>query len=236
LNQIFKIVRDGKKVGVTRSADAANFTPQSDLLAKVPVDEFVEVIYKDGVGTNGFLQPLEQAANDWAKAYADDQKIPPLPGAKCSSCEFKAASGDELQSGFHECWSQAYGFTAQDFAQGTVLDLWNFRKKDELILQGRIRLKNVQDGDINVIDGGETMSVSERQWMQSKGIPQEEDRVEIARLPTHIEIAARIGTHREAVTRELRQLTREGHVRQKGRQLEIASRVALIDLLSRLSR
>jgi hypothetical protein len=116
LNQIFKIVRDGKKVRVTRSADAANFTPQTDLLAKVPVDEFVEVVYKDGVGTNGFLQPLDQAANDWAKAYADDQKIPPLPGAKCSSCEFKAPSGDELQSGFHECWSQAYGFTAQDFA------------------------------------------------------------------------------------------------------------------------
>jgi len=176
LNQLFKIVRDGNKVRVTRSVDAANFTPQTDLLAKVPVDEFVEVVYKDGVGTNGFLQPLDQAANDWAKAYADDQKIPPLPGAKCSSCEFKAASDDELQSGFHECWSQAYGFTAQDFAQGTVLDLWNFRKKDELISQGRIRLSAVQSGDINVKDGGETLSVSERQWMQAKGIPPEEDR------------------------------------------------------------
>ncbi len=176
LNQVFKIVRDGKKVRVTRSTDAANFTPQTDLLAKVPVDEFVDVVYKDGVGTNGFLQPLDQAANDWAKAYADDQKIPPLPGAKCSSCEFKAASEDELQSGFHECWSQAYGFTAGDFAQGTVLDLWNFRKKDELISEGRIRPKHVQYGDINIIDGGETLSVSERQWMQAKGIPPEEDR------------------------------------------------------------
>ncbi len=176
LNQIFKIVRDGKKVRVIRSADAAHFNPQADLLAKVPVDEFVEVVYRDGVGSNGFLQPLEQAANDWAKAYADDQKIPPLPGAKCSNCEFKAASGDELQSGFHECWSQAYGFTAQDFAQGAVLDLWNFRKKDDLISQGRIRLSAVQPGDINVKDGGETLSVSERQWMQAKGIPPEEDR------------------------------------------------------------
>jgi hypothetical protein len=176
LNQLFKIVRDGKKVRVTRSAYAVNFTPQTDLLAKVPVDEFVEVVYKYGVGSNGFLQPLDQAANDWAKAYADDQKITPLPGAKCSSCEFKAASDYELQSGFHECWSQAYGFTAQDFDQGTVLDLWNFRKKDDLISQGRIRLRNVQDGDINVIDGGETLSVSERQWMQAKGIPPDEDR------------------------------------------------------------
>jgi hypothetical protein len=176
LNQIFKIVRDGKKVRVTRSADAVHLSSQADLLAKVPVDEFVEVIYKDGVGSNGFLQPLDQAANDWAKAYTDDKKIPPLPGAKCSNCEFKSSGDDELQSGFYECWSQAYSFTAQDFAQGTVLDLWNFRKKDELISQGRIRLKHVQDGDINVIDGGETLSVSERQWMQAKGIPPEEDR------------------------------------------------------------
>jgi hypothetical protein len=176
LNQIFKIVRDGKKVRVTRSADAVHFNSQADLLAKVPVDEFVEVVYKHGVGSNGFLQPLDQAANDWAKAYADDQKITPLPGAKCSSCEFKAASDDELQSGFHECWSQAYGFTDKDLAQGTVLDLWNFRKKDDLISQGRIRLSTVQPGDIDVKDGGETLSVSERQWMQVKGIPAEEDR------------------------------------------------------------
>ena len=176
LNQLFKIVRDGNKVRVTISADAANFAPQTNLLAKVPVDEFVEAVYKHGVGTNGFLQPLDQAANDWAKAYADDHKITPLPGAKCSSCEFKASIGDELQSGFHECWSQAYGFIAEDYAQGTVLDLWNFRKKDELISQGRIRLSAVQPGDIDVKDGGETLSVSERQWMQAKGIPPDEDR------------------------------------------------------------
>lgn len=176
LNQLFKIVRDGKKVRVTRSDDSANFNPQTDLLAKVPVDEFVEMVNKHGVGSNGFLQPMDQAANDWAKAYAEDQKIPPSPGAKCSSCEFKAASGDELKSGFHECWFQTYGFTAADFAQGTVLDLWNFRKKDDLISQGRIRLSALQSGDINVKDGGETLSVSERQWMQAKGIPAEEDR------------------------------------------------------------
>lgn len=176
MNQLFKIVRDERQVRVTRSADASTVTPQPNLLAKVPVDEFVEIVYKEGVGSNGFQQPLDQAAKEWAKAYAADQKIPPLPGGRCKDCEFKAASGDELRSGLQECWSQAFGFTADDFAQGTVLDLWNFRKKDELILQGRIRLSSVQPGDINVTDGGETLSVSERQWMQAKGIPQEDDR------------------------------------------------------------
>jgi hypothetical protein len=176
LNQLFKIVRDGKKIRVTRSSDAFGAQLQTNLLAKVPVDEFVEIVYKEGVGSNGFHQPLDQAAHEWAKAYADDIKIAPLPGGRCKNCEFKAVKGDELRSGFHECWSQAFEFTADDIDQGTVLDLWNFRKKDELISQGRIRLGAVQSGDIEVIDGGETLSVTERQWMQAKGIPAQEDR------------------------------------------------------------
>ncbi len=176
MNQLFKIVRDGRKVRVTRSAEASTISPQSDLLAKVPVDEFLDIVYKEGVGSNGVQQPLEQAAKEWARAYSDDKKIPPLPGGQCKNCEFKAGGGDELRSGFQECWSQAFGFTADDFAQGTVLELWNFRNKDELISQGRIRLSAVQPGDIDVKDGGDTLSLSERQWMQAKGIPQGEDR------------------------------------------------------------
>lgn len=58
----------------------------------------------------------------------------------------------------------------------------------------------------------------------------------IEALPTHAELAARIGTHREAVTRELRLLAKEGRIIQSGRRLEIASRAGLSQLLERLSR
>src|SRR3546814_14121217 len=53
--------------------------------------------------------------------------------------------------------------------------------------------------------------------------PVDGDRCVIAPLPTHMELAARIGTHREAVTRELRLLHQEGIVGQQGRTLEIRS-------------
>ena len=43
----------------------------------------------------------------------------------------------------------------------------------------------------------------------------------IAPAPTHLELAGRIGTHREAVTRELQHLPREGIVAQQGRKLAI---------------
>ncbi len=62
------------------------------------------------------------------------------------------------------------------------------------------------------------------------------DRAEIARLPTHADLAARIGTHREAVTRELRLLAKEGLVVQTGRRLTVASRAGLAALHQRLTR
>jgi CRP-like cAMP-binding protein len=45
----------------------------------------------------------------------------------------------------------------------------------------------------------------------------------IVRLPTHADLAARIGTHREAVTRELGLLASEGVIAQSGRELRILS-------------
>lgn len=58
----------------------------------------------------------------------------------------------------------------------------------------------------------------------------------IKRLPTHVELAARTGTHREAVTRELRTLAQEGIVTQNGRQLVINSIARLRAILERQTR
>jgi CRP-like cAMP-binding protein len=44
----------------------------------------------------------------------------------------------------------------------------------------------------------------------------------IERAPTHAQLAARIGTHREAVTRELQYLQKHGIVLQNGRELRIS--------------
>ena len=62
----------------------------------------------------------------------------------------------------------------------------------------------------------------------------EGDQAIIRPMPTHAEIASRLGTHREAVTRELNQLAQEGIVRQAGRQAEILSVAKLYALYSRI--
>ena len=59
---------------------------------------------------------------------------------------------------------------------------------------------------------------------------------EIAKIepfPTHAELAKTIGTHREAVTRELGLLTKEGIIQQVGRRMEILSTTRLEAMVMR---
>jgi CRP-like cAMP-binding protein len=53
----------------------------------------------------------------------------------------------------------------------------------------------------------------------AKLVPQEGNRARISAAPTHAEIASRISTHREAVTRELNRLTRLGIIERQGSAL-----------------
>lgn len=62
----------------------------------------------------------------------------------------------------------------------------------------------------------------------------EADRVVIHPMPTHADLAARIGTHREAVTRELNLLSSEGILRQSGRKVEILSVARLQSIYDRI--
>lgn len=62
------------------------------------------------------------------------------------------------------------------------------------------------------------------------------DHVLIRRMPTHEDLAARIGTRREAVTRELNLLASDGIVLQSGRRFEIFSVGRLRSLYDRMRR
>jgi hypothetical protein len=175
VNQWFPIERvDGRsKVQVAAAAKIASALPP--LLAKVGVDDLVADVMRQGVRPPQGQQPLEAVVQTWAAAYAADQKITPVPGGHCGKCEFKTTAGDSLRSGFKECWSQVYGFTEEDFSQGTVLDLWSFRKKDQLIAQNCVRLKAAAP-HLGPLSDGEELSTTDRQSMQASGIPAAEDR------------------------------------------------------------
>ena len=178
LNQLFKIERANGRAKVTASPLAQQFARTlglQPLLALVPVDEYVDKVMQDGVHYMSFKAPLPQLATEWAEAYKHDRKIDPTPGKHCGKCEFKTRPQDGLLSGFEECWQQKYGLTPSQLAEGTVLDIYNFRRKDQLISDGTVLLSKA-GGAIEMVDARPELSLSERQWMQVNGIPPEEDR------------------------------------------------------------
>ena len=182
LNQLFKIERANGQAKVVFSSTSSPLAKQlastpglQPLLALVPVDEYVDKVMQDGVRYMSFTAPLPQLATEWAEAYKHDRKIDPTPGKHCGKCEFKTRPQDGLLSGFEECWQQEYGLTPSQLAEGTVLDIYNFRRKDQLISDGTVLLSKA-GGAIEIVDARPELSLSERQWMQVNGIPPEEDR------------------------------------------------------------
>ena len=176
LNQYFKINKIGKQTEIIVDPAALEKGVGESLLAKVSVDHLIQYIYDNGIQFPGGNLSLSEAAKVWANAYNVDHMIAPVIGSQCGKCEFRAGIDDDLKSGFHECWKLSNKWQDEDFNGGTVLDIWNFRGKDEAILRGARKLSQITETDIPLKAGDDGLSYSERQWMQIKGIAPEDDK------------------------------------------------------------
>ncbi len=177
INQMFKI-GERSQVEVVIPAHVNGKQLAENLLTKVCVDGYVAKILAAPIQYAGGEGMLNEVAKTWAQAYVQDEKISPAIGAQCGGCQFKSAIGDALKSGFHECWQQANGWKNQDFADGTVLDLWNFRGKQKLIDLGICKINQVTRDDVGSFDDEANeagLSRKQRQWLQVSGIPEDYD-------------------------------------------------------------
>jgi len=171
LNQKFRLARDNNgrtNVIVSDSLSDDDLTPQ--ILCKVNVDDECKQIYK---GKDGWSDPSKSFAERveyFANSYISDRKIPPSITKNCKNCEFHTTENDEksgLKSGKKECWKTNLGWNTKELKQPTVLDVWNFRKKNELIGYGCIKMSDISIDEINPTpDGKPGVSTSERQWLQ----------------------------------------------------------------------
>ena len=167
LNQRFKIRRQGGRPVVTVAPGTNVQSIGSPVLTIVNVDDLVDEILCDPIEVPGATGRLAELATSWAESYKADARITPTLGAQCAKCEFRADPPESgKSSGLHECWGEAVGFTEADFGQGTVLDLWNFRRKKDLIERKVLRLGDVTRDNLNYKEGDDGLSHSQRQWMQ----------------------------------------------------------------------
>ena len=171
LHQKFRIVTNDQG---RRRAEMTSPLSQAEMdqriLCQVNVDRACSLIEKTPlevvVGPTGFLDRIEWLAG----CYERNQKIITPPSTACAKCEFRATADEEvkgLMSGFKECWRQDFKWNDADFSRPSVLDLWNYRGKANLIDQRRVKMADVTEADINPAgDGRPGLSQSQRQWLQ----------------------------------------------------------------------
>jgi hypothetical protein len=173
LNQKFKIVKDqnGKK-SVSVSPDLSQEDLSKKILKRVNIDSCCDLIYHEQFGSESKPYSFVEYLNYLTNQYVNDQKISSPPCKACADCEFRATEEEKkagLKSGFHECWKENLNWKDDDFKEPTVMDIWNYRKKDQCLSDGRIKLCDITEQDIcPKTDNKPGISSSERQWMQVK--------------------------------------------------------------------
>lgn len=169
LNQKFLLKQEDsdRKVIVVTSTLTQEERSQR-ILAKVSVDEAIQVIFENKDRNLG--KTFQETVEQFSTAYKDNQKIWSPIGKECANCEFKVTLDEEKQgckSGFKECWSNHLNWQETDFNEPTILELWNYRKKEELIAKGVCKLSDVAEDMLDVKkDDKPGMSTSERQMQQ----------------------------------------------------------------------
>ena len=170
INQKFRVIKDSNnRKGVRVSHTLSEEDISSKLLCEVLVDNYCDILIKSEYDDNIF--GLDSHIENLSKSYENNQKIPPVLKKECGDCQFKASTEEldsGLLSGYHECWKEALGWADEDFFKPNVLDIWDNRKKDKDIREGRIKFSDFSEEDINPRDlrGNNELTRVERQWLQ----------------------------------------------------------------------
>lgn len=180
LNQKFLLKNvEGERTVVEIVGDVSKEGLGEEILIRVCVDDLIDMIYR-GTDTPN---PPEQSFFDYVHFLADmyerDKKIVVPIHKDCKVCEFQATSEEEANgklSGFKECWKSELGWSDDTFNSPRILDIWNYRKKPELMNSGIYLMRDVKEehiGDIRTSSDGR-LSSTERQWLQVRKTVEEE--------------------------------------------------------------
>jgi len=177
LNQKFQITEDNnRRKGVKVSSSLNDEDLSKELLCKVSVDEYCDLIFDTDAGADERGISFKDRINEYAKSYDEDVKIKPRLSKECGDCEFKASQEDLDSgkiSGFHECWKQQLNWSDKDFDKPNVLNIWNFRNKDKFIQDGKIKFSDIYEEDIKP-DESDTKA---RQWLQIEKVKNNDDSI-----------------------------------------------------------
>lgn len=180
LNQKFKCKKDkNERLGVTVSPNLSKEDISKRILGKVNVNECCEIIYEENYGDENEPLSFVELVDMYAEYYAADRKFISPITKNCKGCEFRATQEKKaqgLKSGYEECFKERLGWSDADFSEPNIFEIWDFRKKDEFIQAGRMKIAQLTESDFGVT-GSEKAGISrtERQWLQVQKVQANDD-------------------------------------------------------------
>jgi hypothetical protein len=179
LNQKFQLVKEGDRTRVKIIGDVSKVGLGAPVLREVKVNEYIELIFqgKDADHddeTYDFVKTIQE----FAEHYEKDLKSETAIGTQCASCQFHTDQADK-KSGFLECWKAQTSLTDGELKENLIFDLWNSRKKGDLIAEGIYKMKDVEEHHIGTIktDDLGALTTTERQWLQVEKVKNKDDTV-----------------------------------------------------------
>ncbi|MDA1021705.1 MAG: DUF2779 domain-containing protein, partial [Cyanobacteria bacterium] len=172
LNQKFKIIKDNGRKKVILNGQLSPEDLENDLLIEINVQDYIDIIYateiKYGEDSKSFAEQIQYLAD----LYKQDQRAPINISAACKYCEFKTKPCDEAagcKSGFKECWTQAQGWTEEDFVTPHILDIWK-PNTQKFIEKGKLKIHDFCEDDFKPQKPSTSikpgLSQAARQWLQ----------------------------------------------------------------------
>ena len=176
LNQKFQLVTVADERTIVKIVgDVSRAGLGEDVLIRINVDDIIDRIFQGSETPNPPTQSFSDYAQFLAEMYERDEKIVVPIHKDCKKCEFQATLDEEQQgklSGFKECWKAQLGWNDEMFELPRILDIWDFRKKPDLMDAGIYLMRDVNEGHIGDIepslDG--KLTRTERQWLQVRKV------------------------------------------------------------------
>ena len=170
VSQRLRIVKRDRSVEIDIHPSLRDGVLARRLLAIVPLDEHLDNLQALPLQLGQYTTAFEEGIAELERRL-DTEPYAPRPGGQCKTCEFRASASQTATGkldGRNRCLQQAYRLTPEQVASGTVLDLYQSRRADALLAEGKILLADLESEDVRLAEEADRISTSHRQWLQSE--------------------------------------------------------------------
>jgi hypothetical protein len=170
LNQKFQLVKDENgrtDINIIGNTDLNALGEK--LLISINIDNLVSKIWNGNASKTPPAMSFEKSIHYFASNYETDTKIDSPITPDCWKCQFSCTPEEETlgyKSGFKECLKNKFGWDESQIQLPTVVEVWDNRRKQKLFDENKIFMHQLTEEDLSVERGSETLSRTERQWLQ----------------------------------------------------------------------